>query len=99
MGKEEIMHCSLSPLLSKNIAFKFPVKKTPYFLELTLGLAFVVFRSFGFSVVFVKFSFEDIFSEMNPGAVDEEEFVASLIDKGVICSTASLCIFIIRARG
>jgi len=97
--KEGTTHGSMCPLLSKNIAFKFPVKETPNFLQLTLGFAFIVFKSFGFSVGFIEFSFEHVFSEMNPETVDEKEFVAGLIDKGVIGSTALLCIFILRARG
>ena len=83
----------------KNIMFEFPVKKTQKFLQLTLDFIFVIFKSFIFSVGFVEFSFEHVFSEMNPGAIDEEKLVASLIDKGVICTTALLYIFILRARG
>jgi hypothetical protein len=99
LGKEEIMHCSLCPLLSKNIVFKFPIKKIQKSLQLTLDFIFIVFKSFIFSVGFIKFSSEHVFSKTNPGTVDEEELVASLIDKGVICATALLYIFILRARG
>jgi hypothetical protein len=63
-------------------------------LQLTLDFIFIVFKSFVFSVGFIKFSFEHFFSKTNPGTVDEEELVASLIDKGVICATALLYIFI-----
>lgn len=86
----------MCPFLSKNIAFTFPVKKVPNLLQLTLGFAFIIFKSFGFSVAFLEFGFEHVFSKMNPGAIGEEELVASLIDEGVICSTASLYIFILR---
>jgi len=75
------------------------VKKIPNFLQLALGFTLIIFKSFGFSVGFIEFSFEHVFSKMNPETVDEKEFVVGLIDKGGIGSTALLCIFILRARG
>jgi hypothetical protein len=65
-------------------------------LSFLFNIIFIVFKSFVFSVGFIKFSLEHVFSKTNP--VDEEELVASLIDKGVICVTALLYIFILRAR-
>ena len=97
--EEGMTHCSTCPLLLKNIAFKFPVKEIPNFLQLALGFTLVIFKSFGISIGFVEFDFEHVSSEMNPGAVGEKEFMAGLIDQDVISSTALLYIFILRARG
>ena len=99
MEKEKVTYRPMQPLLLKNIAFESPVKKTPNFLELALGLVFIVFKPFSRIVGFVEFNFKYLFSETNPWAIDEEILVAGLIDEGVVYPTASLYVFIIRPRG
>jgi hypothetical protein len=89
----------MCPILLKNVAFKFTVKKTPNFLQLTLGFAFIVFKSFSYIVGFIEFNLEQVFSKTNPWAIDQEELVAGLIYKGVVCSTGPPFIFILMAWG
>jgi hypothetical protein len=81
-------HGSLYPLLLKGIAFEFPLKKAPDFLQLTLGFAFLVFKSFALIVGAVEFSFEQVFCKANLGTVGEEKLMAGLINEGVIHLTA-----------
>jgi hypothetical protein len=48
----------MHPFLLKDLAFELPAKKAPDLLKLALGLAFVIFESFGIIVGFVELGFE-----------------------------------------
>ena len=75
------------------------MKKAPNLLQLTLGFVFIIFKPFRCIIGFVTFDSKYVISEMNPWTIGEEELVAHLVDKGIICSTIQLFIFIVRTRG
>ena len=96
---EGITYGSVYPFLLKFFLPKLSLKKASDLMKLSLSFVFVIFKPFGCVEGFNEFSVEQAFSEVNPWSINEKEFVAGLIHKGIVYSTNLLFILVLRARG
>ena len=76
--------------MKDNVRIKLLLKKANDFLQLTLKLVVIVFKSFGGIVGVINFDLEDVGTITNPECVDDAEFVAYTVDKVVLGLTLSV---------